>query len=273
MPFVLKNLQDRLDSVFLTTNTVRDTAKDCPLQITMRNDLNAGLLQAKKINEKGQKVSLELVWNLPECGEVETGCVTDPCATGDTPSGQDSQTYDIVCNADNTVSSPALTFAYNDFMKATVLMDSLPTLTAPLSETSVRGTSIEAKVLEMISKVDKAQEARLGTKVVDTVNATTFGFSPLEVPTITNLATDKGKAVKTYGTGTALSSELFTSIRRSAQIAKYGNDPVLIGGYPLTDYINLSGGLCCASNGINLGEIINLNKTPVIFSERSEERR
>ncbi len=267
MAYVLKNLQDRLDSVFLTASTVKDTAKDCPLSIAMRNDLNAGLLQSKKINERGQKVSLELAWNLPECDDVVTGCVTDPCATGSAPVGQDSETYDIACDSGNTVSSAPLTFAYADFVQATVLMDSLPTLGAPLTETSVRGTSIEAKLLEAISKVDRAMEARMGTFLVDSVNATSFGFDPREAATLTSLGTDKGKAVKTWGTGTAIQSELFTSVRRSAQIARYGNDPILIGGYPLTDYINLSGGLCCSSNGINLGEIVNVGKTPVLLSE------
>lgn len=267
MAFLLKNLQDRLDSVFLTNSLVRDTGKDCAITNAMRNDLNAGLLQSKVVDQNGQRVDVKLAWQLPECDDVETGCVNDPCETGSAPTEHDYESYTIACNSDNTVSSAPLTFAYNDFLDATALMDTLPTLTAPLTETSVRGTSIEAKLLEAISKVDRAMEKKLAEYMVATVDATTFGFDPKEVPSLTNLATDKGKAVKTWGTGTAIQSELFTSVRRSAQIARYNNDPVLIGGFGLTDYINLSGGLCCSSDGINLGEIVNIGKTPVLYSE------
>lgn len=266
MAFVLKKLQERLDSVFQTVDTVKRTREDCPLSITMASDVNNGLLQSKKINEQGQKVDLELVWNLPDCTGADNGCVTDPCATADSAPTQDKMTVSIACNTDNTFHK-AYTFSYADFMDATALMDTLPDLSAPLSETIVNGTSVEDKLLSLISTVDKACESALATNMVAAVPATTFGFSQKEVPSLTNLATDKGKAVKTYGSVGVTFNELFTEVRKSAKIARYNNDPILLGGYPLEQYGLLSSAFCCSSDGVNLKDIINVNKTPFIVSD------
>lgn len=266
MAFIPKIVQERLDTVFLTNNQVDNTQKNTPLSNLLRNELNAGALQSELVNERGETVDLRLVWNLPECGTVVTGCVTDPCAAGDAPTTHAQQTYSISCSGTNTY-SVSLTFPYADYMQAAATMESLPDLSRPLSETSIKGTSIEGKLLELIAKIDLAAEAAIAKKLVDGVDGTTFGFSPDEVPAISGLTTNKGKAVKTYGTGTDLMNELLTGARMSAEIAEYRNEPLLIGGYPLEKYIGLSGGLCCGSNGVNLGSIIELGKTPILTSK------
>jgi hypothetical protein len=266
MPFVPKILQERLDTVFLTNSQVENTQANTPLSNMLRDEANAGTLQSLLVNENGEQLDLRLIWGLPECGAVTTGCVTDPCADGGTPTTQQTQSYSLECSETNTFSR-ALTFNYSDFIKASALMEGLPDLSAPLTETSVNGTSIESKLLKLISDVDLAAEAAIAKKLVDGVAATTYGFSPDEVPTIANLVANEGKAVKTYGTGTDLANELFSGVTMSAEIAEYRNQPVLIGGYPLANYIKLSGGLCCASNGVNIGGLIEVNQTPVMTSK------
>ena len=147
-------------------------------------------------------------------------------------------------------------------------MEGLPDLSAPLTDTSVNGTSIESKLLKLIADVDLAAEAAIAKKLVDGVAATTYGFSPDEVPTIANLVANEGKAVTTFGTGlSAIQNELFSGVTMSAEIAEYRNQPWLIGGYPLANYVKLSGGLCCASTGINLMGLMEVNQTPIMTSK------
>lgn len=267
MPFVPKILQERLDTVFATNGQVENTQANTPLSNMLRDEANAGALQSKLVNENGEQLDLRLIWGLPECGAVTTGCVTDPCADGGTPTTQQSQSYSLECSATNTFSR-ALTFNYSDYLKASALMEGLPDLTAPLTETSVNGTSIESKLLKLIADVDLAAEAAIAKKLVDGVAATTYGFSPDEVPTIANLVANEGKAVTTFGTGlSAIQNELFSGVTMSAEIAEYRNQPWLIGGYPLANYVKLSGGLCCASTGVNLMGLMEVNQTPIMTSK------
>lgn len=267
MPFVPKILQERLDTVFQTNSQIENTQKNTPLSNMLRDEANTGTLQSMLVNENGQQLDLRLIWSLPECGAVASGCVTDPCATGDEPTTQQSQAYSLECSSSNTFHK-ALTFEYAEFEKASALMDTLPDLSAPLRDTSVNGTSIEMKLLGLISDVDLAAETALAKKMVAGVAATTYGFSPDEVPTIANLVANEGKAVTTYGTGlTAIQNELFSGVTMSAEIAEFKNQPWLIGGYPLTNYVKLSGGLCCASTGVNLSGLMEVNQTPVMNSK------
>jgi hypothetical protein len=267
MPFVPKILQERLDTVFLTNGQVDNTQANTPLSNMLRNEANAGALQSKLVNENGQQLDLRLIWSLPECGAVASGCVTDPCAEGSAPTTQQSQAYSLECSTSNTFHD-SLTFDYADFLKASALMDSLPDLSAPLTDTSVNGTSIESKLLTLISKVDLAAETAIAKKMIAGVAATTYGFSPDEVPSITDLVTNEGKAVTTTGTGlSAIQNELFSGVTMSAEIAEYKNQPWLIGGYPLANYVKLSGGLCCASTGVNLSSLMEINQTPIMTSK------
>lgn len=267
MPFVPKILQERLDTVFATNAQVDNTQANTPLSNMLRDEANAGALQSKLVNENGEQLDLRLIWSLPECGAVVTGCVTDPCADGGTPSTQQSQAYSLECSGTNTFSR-ALTFNYSDFEKASALMDRLPDLSLPLTETSVNGTSIEAKLLKLISDVDLAAEEAIAKKLVAGVAATTYGFSPDEVPTIANLVANEGKAVTTSGTTiAAMQNELFSGVTMSAEIAEYKNQPWLIGGYPLANYVKLSGGLCCASTGLNLSTLMEINQSPIMTSK------
>ncbi len=267
MPFVPKILQDRLDTVFATNSQIENTQANTPLSNMLRDEANSGILQSQLVNENGQQLDLRLVWSLPECGAVATGCVTDPCADGDTPTTQQSQSYSLECSDTNTFHK-SLTFDYADFEKASALMDSLPDLSLPLTETSVNGTSIEMKLLGLISDVDLAAEYAIAKKLVAGVTATTYGFSPDEVPTIANLVANEGKAVTTSGTTiAAMQNELFSGVTMSAEIAEYKNQPWLIGGYPLANYVKLSGGLCCASTGLNLSTLMEINQTPIMTSK------
>ncbi len=274
MAFIPLIKQDRLDSVFLLNNTIANTAEKCVVTNALRSDVNAGFLQKKLMGEdapnstgmSGQKVKLELAWKLPDCEPVTMGCVTDPCATGDAPTGHEKEDYNIVCTSENTFSA-SKTYNYNEYLEATVLMDSLPDLAAPLNVTAINGTSIEADVLEMFSKLDLAVEKYNAETLVDAVDVTNFGFSYDEFPSLTNLTTDKGKAVKTFGAGAAIETELFNSIMESTQMADFNGVPMVFGGYPAQRYINLSGGLCCASNGINLGDVLEVNKMAILRSD------
>ena len=229
MALVLKNsLQDRLSSVFQTQSALgvitANPQLDVPLSIVMNSEVNSSRLEGKLLAENGQKMSVELVWNLPECEAAVSGCPTDLCAEGASPATQDSETYTITCDGTNTFKK-TVTFEYADFKAMTALMDTLPMLDAPLSETTVRGTSIESKLFELISLVDKAHEARMAQFIFDSVPATTFGFSPKEIADIPDIATDKGKAVKTFGqvTSTAF-NELYSEVIYSAQTASTGYD-------------------------------------------------
>lgn len=267
MPFVPKILQERLDTVFQTNSQIENTQKNTPLSNMLRDEANTGALQSKLINENGQLLDLRLVWSLPECGAVASGCVTDPCDEGSSPTTQYSQSYTLECTTSNTFHD-ALTFEYADYEAASALIDTLPDLSLPLRETSVNGTSVEDKLLQLIGKIDLAAETAIAKKLIAGVAATTYGFSPDEVPTITDLVANEGKAVTTYGTGlTAIQNELFSGVTMSAEIAEFKNQPWLIGGYPLTNYVKLSSGLCCASTGVNLSALMSINQTPVMNSK------
>jgi hypothetical protein len=272
MALVLKNsLQDRLSSVFQTQSALgvitANPQLDVPLSIVMNSEVNSSRLEGKLLAENGQKMSVELIWNLPECGAAVTGCPTDYCAEGASPATQDSETYTITCDSTNTYSK-TVTFEYADFKAMTALMDTLPMLDAPLSETTVRGTSIESKLFELISLVDKAHEARMAQFIFDSISSTTFGFSPKELADIPDRATDKGKAVKTFGqvSSTAF-NELYSEVIYSAQTARFGSNPVLIGGFLLNQYQQLNQASCCASTGYDLSSIFETNRLPVIKSD------
>ncbi len=147
-------------------------------------------------------------------------------------------------------------------------MDSLPTLDAPLSETKVRGTSIESKLFELISLVDKGHEARIAQFLFDSVPSSTYGFSPKEIADIPDRATDKGKAVKTFGQVSATAfNELYSEVIYSAQTARFGSNPILIGGFLLNQYQQLNQASCCASTGYDLSTIFESNRLPVIKSD------
>lgn len=272
MALVLKNsLQDRLSSVFATQSALgvitANPQLDVPLSIAMNSEVNSSRLEGKILSENGQKMTVELVWNLPECTAAVTGCPTDYCAEGSAPATQDSETYTITCDSTNTYSK-TVTFEYADFKAMTALMDSLPTLDAPLSETKVRGTSIESKLFELISLVDKGHEARIAQFLFDSVPATTYGFSPKEIADIPDRATDKGKAVKTFGQVSATAfNELYSEVIYSAQTARYGSNPILIGGFLLNQYQQLNQASCCASTGYDLSTIFETNRLPVIKSD------
>ena len=272
MALVLKNsLQDRLSSVFATQSALgvitANPQLDVPLSIAMNSEVNSSRLEGKILSENGQKMTVELVWNLPECSAAVTGCPTDYCAEGSAPATQDSETYTITCDSTNTYSK-TVTFEYADFKAMTALMDSLPTLDAPLSETKVRGTSIESKLFELISLVDKGHEARIAQFLFDSVPATTYGFSPKEIADIPDRATDKGKAVKTFGQVSATAfNELYSEVIYSAQTARYGSNPILIGGFLLNQYQQLNQASCCASTGYDLSTIFETNRLPVIKSD------
>ena len=272
MALVLKNsLQDRLSSVFATQSALgvitANPQLDVPLSIAMNSEVNSSRLEGKILSENGQKMTVELVWNLPECSAAVTGCPTDYCAEGSAPATQDSETYTITCDSTNTYSK-TVTFEYADFKQMTALMDSLPTLDAPLSETKVRGTSIESKLFELISLVDKGHEARIAQFLFDSVPASTFGFSPKEIADIPDRATDKGKAVKTFGQVSATAfNELYSEVIYSAQTARYGSNPILIGGFLLNQYQQLNQASCCASTGYDLSTIFESNRLPVIKSD------
>ena len=272
MALVLKNsLQDRLSSVFATQCALgvitANPELDVPLSIATNREVNSARLEGKILSENGQKMTVELVWNLPECTAAVTGCPTDYCAEGSAPATQDSETYTITCDSTNTYSK-TVTFEYADFKAMTALMDSLPTLDAPLSETKVRGTSIESKLFELISLVDKGHEARIAQFLFDSVPATTYGFSPKEIADIPDRATDKGKAVKTFGQVSATAfNELYSEVIYSAQTARYGSNPILIGGFLLNQYQQLNQASCCASTGYDLSTIFETNRLPVIKSD------
>lgn len=272
MALVLKNsLQDRLSSVFATQSALgvitANPQLDVPLSIAMNSEVNSSRLQGKLLAENGQKMTFEAVWNLPECGLAVTGCPTDYCAEGSAPATQDSETYTITCDGTNTYKK-TVTFEYADFKQMTALMDTLPTLDAPLSETMVRGTSIESKLFELISLVDKGHEARIAQFLFDSVPASTFGFSPKEIADIPDRATDKGKAVKTFGQVSATAfNELYSEVIYSAQTARFGSNPILIGGFLLNQYQQLNQASCCASTGYDLSTIFESNRLPVIKSD------
>ncbi len=85
MALVLKNsLQDRLSSVFATQSALgvitANPQLDVPLSIAMNSEVNSSRLEGKILSENGQKMTVELVWNLPECTAAVTGCPTDYCA-------------------------------------------------------------------------------------------------------------------------------------------------------------------------------------------------
>lgn len=272
MALVLKNsLQDRLSSVFQTQSALgvitANPQLDVPLSIAMNSEVNSSRLEGKMLSENGQRMSVELIWNLPECSPAVTGCPTDYCAEGSAPATQDSETYTITCDGTNTYKK-TVTFEYADFKAMTALMDTLPTLDAPLSETMVRGTSIESKLFELISLVDKGHEKRIAQFLFDSVPATTFGFSPKEIADIPDRATDKGKAVKTFGqvSSTAF-NELYSEVIYSAQTARFGSSPILIGGFLLNQYQQLNQASCCASTGYDLSTIFESNRLPVIKSD------
>lgn len=272
MALVLKNsLQDRLSSVWETQSALgvitSNPQLDVPLSIAMNQAVNSSLLGGKMLAENGQKMSVELVWNLPECTPAVSGCPTDYCAEGAAPATQDSETYTITCDGTNTFKK-SFTFEYDDFKSMTALMDSLPTLDAPLSETMVRGTSIESKLFEGISLVDKAHEARIAQFLFDSVPATTYGFSPKEIADIPGIATDKGKAVKTFGQVTSTSfNELWSEVMYSTETARFGSKPVIIGGHLLKQYVTLNSAVCCNSSGYDLGQILSEGQMPVIKSD------
>ena len=95
MALVLKNsLQDRLSSVFQTQSALgvitANPQLDVPLSIVMNSEVNSSRLEGKLLAENGQKMSVELVWNLPECEAAVSGCPTDLCAEGASPATQDS---------------------------------------------------------------------------------------------------------------------------------------------------------------------------------------
>ena len=272
MALVLKNsLQDRLSSVFATQSALgvitANPQLDVPLSIAMNSEVNSSRLEGKILSENGQKMTVELIWNLPECSAAVTGCPTDYCAEGSAPATQDSETYTITCSSANTYSK-TVTFEYADFKQMTALMDSLPTLDAPLSETKVRGTSIESKLFELISLVDKGHEARIAQFLFDSVPSSTYGFSPKEIADIPDRATDKGKAVKTFGQVSATAfNELYSEVIYSAQTARFGSNPILIGGFLLNQYQQLNQASCCASTGYDLSTIFEINRPQVIKSD------
>ena len=272
MALVLKNsLQDRLSSVFQTQSALgvitANPQLDVPLSIAMNSEVNSSRLEGKLLSSSGQKMTVELVWNLPECTVAVTGCPTDYCAEGASPATQDSETYTITCDGTNTYKK-TVTFEYEDFKQMTALMDTLPTLDAPLSETLVRGTSIESKLFELISLIDKGHEARIAQFLFDSVPASTFGFSPKEIADIPDRATDKGKAVKTFGQVTLTAfNELYSEVIYSAQTARFGSNPILIGGFLLNQYQQLNQASCCASTGYDLSTIFETNRLPVIKSD------
>jgi hypothetical protein len=272
MALVLKNsLQDRLSSVFQTQSALgvitANPQLDVPLSIAMNSEVNSSRLEGKLLASNGQKMTVELIWNLPECTPAVTGCPTDYCAEAAAPPTQDSETYTITCDGTNTYKH-GYTFPYEDFKAMTALMDTLPTLDAPLSETMVRGTSIESKLFELISLVDKGHEARIAQFLFDSVPSSTFGFSPKEIADIPDRATDKGKAVKTFGqiSSTAF-NELYSEVIYSAKTARFGSNPILIGGFLLNQYQQLNQASCCASTGYDLSGIFESNRLPVIKSD------
>lgn len=273
MALVLKNsLQDRLSSVFQTQSSLgvmtANPQLDVPLSIAMNQEVNSSRLEGKMLSENGQKMTVELIWNLPECADAVSGCPTDYCAEGSAPATQDSETYTITCSGENTRYAPPITFEYADFKAMTALMDSLPALDAPLSETMVRGTSIESKLFEAIAIVDKGHEKRIAQFLFDSVPATTYGFSPMEIDDIPDIATDKGKAVKTFGqVSTTAFNELWSEVMYSAETARFGSKPIVIGGHLLKQYVTLNSAVCCNSSGYDLGQILSDGQMPVIKSD------
>lgn len=272
MALVLKNsLQDRLSSVFQTQSSLgvmtANPQLDVPLSITMNQEVNSSRLEGKMLSENGQKMTVELVWNLPDCSEAVSGCPTDYCAEGDTPPTQDSETYTITCNSQNT-RYHTFTLTYDDYKSMTALLDTLPTQDAPLSATTVRGTSLESKMFESISIVDKAHEKRLAQFLYDSVPASTYGFSPMEIADIPDRATDKGKAVKTFGAVSATAfNELWSEVQYSAETARFGAKPIVIGGHLLKQYVTLNSSVCCNSSGYDLGQILADGQMAVIKSD------
>ena len=272
MSLVLKNsLQERLSSVFDTQSSLgvmtANPQLEVPLSISMNQNVNSGRMQSKVTSENGQKMTFEALWYLPECVGAVTGCPTDYCAEGATPATQDSETYTITCDGTNTYKK-TFTFEYSDYRSMTALMDTLPALDAPLSETMFRGTSIEAKMFEAISLVDKAHEARIAQFLFDSVPASTYGFSPKEIADIPDRATDKGKAVKTFGPVTATAfNELWSEVQYSAETARFGSKPIVIGGHLLKQYVTLNSAVCCNSSGYDLAKILADGQMPVIKSD------
>ncbi len=272
MSLVLKNsLQGRLDSVFDTQSSLgvmtSNPQLDVPLSIAMNQEVNSSRLEGKMLSENGQKMTFELIWNFPECAEAVSGCPTDYCAEGSAPATQDSETYTITCSAENTRYAPVMTFTYSDFRAMTALMDTLPTLDAPLSATTVRGTSIEAKLLEAIAIVDKGHEKRIAQYLFDAVPSSTYGFSPMEIADIPDRATDKGKAVKTFGQVSSTSfNELWSEVQYSADTARIGQ-PIVIGGHLLKQYVTLNSAVCCNSSGYDISGILQNGQMPVIKSD------
>ena len=272
MALVLKNsLQDRLVSVFQTQSSLgvitANPQLTLPLSISMNQDVNSDRMQGRLVAENGQKMTFEAIWNLPECVGAVSGCPTDYCAEGATPATQDSETYTITCDGTNTYKK-TFTFEYSDFRSMTALMDTLPALDAPLSETMFRGTSIEAKMFEAISLVDKAHEARIAQFLFDSVPATTYGFSPKEIADIPDIAADKGKAVKTFGQVSATAfNELWSEVMYSTETARFGSKPVIIGGHLLKQYVTLNSAVCCNSSGYDLSDILSNGQMPVIKSD------
>lgn len=272
LDLVIKNsLQDRLSSVWNTQSSIgvltSNPQKDVPLSIAMNSAANNNRLTGKLLSENGQRMSVELIWNLPECVGAVTGCPTDYCAEGATPEGQDSVVKTISCSNTNTYKK-TFTFEYADFKEMSALMDRLPVLDAPLSETMVRGTSIESKLFEAIALVDKGHEARMAQYLFDAVDGTSYGFSPKETGDIANLASDKGKRVKTFGqVGNTSFNELYTEVLYSADVARFGAKPILIGGHLLSQYQLLNQAVCCSSAGYDISSILEENKLAVIKSD------
>jgi len=265
------NLQERLESIYCTSREIDDVAMEVTASRAIISDVNSGRLQQKMLSENGQKMAVEMIWDTPDCTPVSEGCTTNHCADGARTVSQESQIETITCSSTNTIYDSVL-FNLNDYREVLAAADGINAINAPLTRNG-RGQSFEKALMDLVAKIDLAQDKKLVKFMVDSVNQTTFGFSPKEAADIPNVIADNGKAVKTYGAVAAggVLNDLYTEARYSAKIAKYCADPILMGGHMLNQFIALNQGQCCSSDGLNMFDIYSQGKLPVIFSNHLVE--
>jgi hypothetical protein len=267
MSLILKSpLQERLTSVYRFSQEIQDITNDVTVSRAVYSDFNSQQLQQKMFNPRGQKIDVQLIWNTPDCRNAVSGIPAN-CTNSTEKYDQDSVTETIERSGSNTLYLDRL-FDLSDYREMLAAADEISGINVPLTRSSL-GSSLEGAIMELTAKVDLAADKKLVKFMVDTVDQTTYGFSPLEIDDIPDIATDKGKAVKSMGVvvGGVL-NDIYTETKYSAKIAKYSNlTPTLIGGHLVSQFIALNQAQCCSSDGINLFDIYNQNRLPAIYSD------
>ena len=267
MALILKNpLQERLTNVYRFSAEIEDVTNDVTVSRAIYSDLNSQKLQQKMFNPRGEKIDVQMIWNTPDCRDAVSG-VPANCTNSTEKYDQDSVTETITRSGSNTLYLDRL-FDLNDYREMLAAADGIDGINVPITRSSL-GNSFEKTILELTAKVDVAADKKLVKYMVDTVDQTTYGFSPLEIDDIPDIATDKGKAVKSMGVVVGgMLNDIYTETRYSAKKAKYSvMNPTLIGGHLVSQFVTLNQAQCCSSDGLNLFEIYNKNQLPAIYSD------